>query len=84
MRRVNIFDLAAIDRLRAELKFEPRRVRALRTAFWNAADSDALRADAERMNLMIEPMNGADTEAALRAAIQVPSDIVDRAKVAIN
>ena len=26
--------LAAIDRLRAELKFEPRRLRALRTAYF--------------------------------------------------
>jgi tripartite-type tricarboxylate transporter receptor subunit TctC len=60
------------------------RVAALRAAFWRAADSDALRADAERMNLVIDPMNGEDTEAALRAAIEVPPEIVDRAKVAIN
>jgi tripartite-type tricarboxylate transporter receptor subunit TctC len=60
------------------------RVAALRSAFWKAADSDAMRADAERMNLMIDLMNGEDTEAALRAAIAVPPDIVDRAKVVIN
>jgi 23S rRNA (adenine2503-C2)-methyltransferase len=29
---ISIYDTAAVDRLRAELKFEPRRVRALRTA----------------------------------------------------
>jgi 23S rRNA (adenine2503-C2)-methyltransferase len=30
---ISIYDCPAIDRLRAELKFEPRRLRALRTAF---------------------------------------------------
>ena len=32
--RISIYDSTAIDRLRAELKFEPRRLRALRTAFF--------------------------------------------------
>jgi 23S rRNA (adenine2503-C2)-methyltransferase len=32
MTRVSIYDTAAVDRVRAELKFEPRRLRALRTA----------------------------------------------------
>jgi 23S rRNA (adenine2503-C2)-methyltransferase len=32
--RISIYDTAAIDRIRAELKFEPRRLRALRTAFF--------------------------------------------------
>jgi 23S rRNA (adenine2503-C2)-methyltransferase len=32
--RVRIYDLAAVDRLRAELRFEPRRLRALRTAYF--------------------------------------------------
>lgn len=31
---ISIYDSSAIDRLRAELKFEPRRLRALRTAFF--------------------------------------------------
>ena len=31
---ISIFDTPAVDRLRAELKFEPRRLRALRTAFF--------------------------------------------------
>jgi 23S rRNA (adenine2503-C2)-methyltransferase len=34
MSQISIFDTPAIDRLRAELKFEPRRLRALRTAFF--------------------------------------------------
>jgi len=29
MNRVSIYDTPAIDRLRAELKFEPRRLRAI-------------------------------------------------------
>src|SRR3954464_11415901 len=32
--KISIYDSPAIDRLRAELKFEPRRLRALRTAFF--------------------------------------------------
>lgn len=32
--RVSIYDAAATDRLRAELKFEPRRLRALRTTYF--------------------------------------------------
>jgi 23S rRNA (adenine2503-C2)-methyltransferase len=31
---ISIYDSGAVDRLRAELKFEPRRLRALRTAFF--------------------------------------------------
>ena len=34
MNRISIYDSAAIDRLRAELKFDPRRLRAARTAFF--------------------------------------------------
>ena len=32
--KISIYDSAAVDRLRAELKFEPRRLRALRTAYF--------------------------------------------------
>jgi 23S rRNA (adenine2503-C2)-methyltransferase len=34
MNRISIYDTTAIDRLRAELKFEPRRLRAMRTALF--------------------------------------------------
>jgi 23S rRNA (adenine2503-C2)-methyltransferase len=34
MNRISIYDTSAIDRLRGELKFDPRRLRALRTAFF--------------------------------------------------
>jgi 23S rRNA (adenine2503-C2)-methyltransferase len=33
-RDISIYDSAAVDRLRAELKFEPRRLRALRTVYF--------------------------------------------------
>src|SRR5262245_14680405 len=32
--RISIYDLSSVDRVRAELKFEPRRLRALRTAYF--------------------------------------------------
>jgi hypothetical protein len=31
---ISIYDTPAVDRVRAELKFEPRRLRALRTAYF--------------------------------------------------
>src|SRR5712671_6543920 len=34
MNRISIYDNLAIDRLRAELKFDPRRLRALRTEYF--------------------------------------------------
>jgi tripartite-type tricarboxylate transporter receptor subunit TctC len=60
------------------------RMAALRQAFWKAAKSDHLLAEAKRMKLVIDPMTGEETEAALRAALDVPADIVERAKVLIT
>jgi 23S rRNA (adenine2503-C2)-methyltransferase len=44
MNPISIYDLPAIDRLRAELKFDPRQLRALRTAFFKKSQGvdDAL------------------------------------------
>jgi len=39
--KISIYDSAAVDRLRAELKFEPRRLHALRTAFFKRFCSPA-------------------------------------------
>jgi tripartite-type tricarboxylate transporter receptor subunit TctC len=61
----------------------PARVAALREALWNAAHSEALLADAKKMKLTIDPMKGEETEAALRSALEVSSDIVAKAKKAI-
>lgn len=60
------------------------RVAALREAFWAAATSPKLKADAERVGLVVDPMTWKETEAALRAAIDVPQGIIDRAKDAIS
>lgn len=55
------------------------RVAALREAFWAAAHSDELKADADRLKLIIDPMTWEETEAAFRAALDVPPEIVQRA-----
>jgi len=60
------------------------RVAALRDAFWKAAHSEKLKAEGEKLKLIIDPMTGEDTEAALRASLDVPQDIVARAKQLIK
>ena len=60
------------------------RVAALSAAVWKAAHSDELRAEARKLDFVIDPMNAADTEAALRAAVSVTKEIVDKAKAAIE
>lgn len=60
------------------------RIDALRKAVWDAANSDALRAEAEKLNLVIDPMTGEQTEAALRAALNVSEDLIARARTAIR
>jgi tripartite-type tricarboxylate transporter receptor subunit TctC len=60
------------------------RIAALREAVWKAARSEELLAEAKRMNFLIDPMNAAETDAALRAAIDVPKDLVAKAKAAIE
>jgi tripartite-type tricarboxylate transporter receptor subunit TctC len=60
------------------------RLAALRAAFWKAAKSDHLLAEAKRLQLVIDPMTGEETEAALRASIDMPADVVKRAKAMIT
>jgi tripartite-type tricarboxylate transporter receptor subunit TctC len=60
------------------------RVAALREAFWKAAKSPELLAEAERLKLIIDPMDWQETEAALRAALDMPQSVIDRAKDAIG
>jgi tripartite-type tricarboxylate transporter receptor subunit TctC len=60
------------------------RVKALRTALWNTANSDGIKADAKKMKLVVDPMTGEDTEAALRAALDVSPDIVKKGIKAIT
>lgn len=60
------------------------RLAALREAFWAAVTSPELKADAERMKLILDPMNGEQTEAAFRAILNAPQEIIDRAKAVIR
>jgi tripartite-type tricarboxylate transporter receptor subunit TctC len=55
------------------------RVAALREAFWAAANSPELKAEAERLQLIVDPMTWEETEGAIRAALDVPPEIVERA-----
>lgn len=56
------------------------RVAELRAGFWAAVNSPALKADAERQKLILEPMDWKETETAFREFLDVPQKIVDRAR----
>src|SRR5262245_9564215 len=56
------------------------RVAALRDAFWAAANSPELKADAEKQKLVVDPMDWRETEAAFREVLAIPEDVVTRAK----
>lgn len=60
------------------------RVAALRSAFWATVTSPGLKADAKRQRLIVNPMTWQQTEAALRAFLDVPQRIIDRAKLAVR
>jgi len=60
------------------------RVAALRAAFWAAANSPELRADAKKRRLIVSPMDWKETEAAFREMLVVPPEIVARARKAIS
>ena len=60
------------------------RVEALRKAVWDSANSEEMRAEAKKLDFLLDPMNAKDTEAALRAAVDVPADLVAKAKAAIE
>jgi tripartite-type tricarboxylate transporter receptor subunit TctC len=60
------------------------RVAALRKAFWDAATSPELRTDAKKRNLIVDPMGWEETEAALRAALDVSPEVIARARKAMT
>jgi tripartite-type tricarboxylate transporter receptor subunit TctC len=60
------------------------RIAALREAFWKAANSEELKAEGKKLNLIIDPMNAKDTEEALRESVEVTPDIVKKAIAAIT
>ncbi|MDA1325178.1 MAG: tripartite tricarboxylate transporter substrate-binding protein [Proteobacteria bacterium] len=55
-------------------------VAMLRGSFWKTVNSDALKADAEKLRLIVDPMDWKETEAALRESLDVSKKIIDRAK----
>jgi tripartite-type tricarboxylate transporter receptor subunit TctC len=80
-----IFGLTQITRPFAAPPGVPaERVAALRKAFWDAANSDGLKADAKKQKLIVDPMDAAATEKAFRDVLSMPRDIIDRAKVLIR
>lgn len=60
------------------------RLAALRKAFQAAVASPELKADAERMKLILDPMTGEQTEAGFRDILNVSQEIIEQAKVAIR
>jgi tripartite-type tricarboxylate transporter receptor subunit TctC len=54
-------------------------VATMRAAFWKAATSDAMKADAKKMGVLLDPMDWQETIAAFKEALDVPQKIVDRA-----
>src|ERR1041384_8186014 len=56
------------------------RVAALRDAFWAMAHSPELKADAEKQQLVIDPMDWKETEAALRAVLAIPAELIAPAR----
>ena len=55
------------------------RVAALRNAFWNALNSPEAKADAERLKLIIDPLDWKRTTDELREILSMPEAIVQRA-----
>jgi tripartite-type tricarboxylate transporter receptor subunit TctC len=60
------------------------RVAALRAAFWAAANSPELKADAAKNRLFVNPMDWKETVAAFRAVLDVPETVVARAREMIG
>lgn len=60
----------------------PARLKALQKAFWDVATSPALKADAEKLGLFVDPMNAEATAAAFDAMVSLPPKIFERAAAA--
>lgn len=58
------------------------RVKALQKAFWEAATSEALKADAKKLGLFVEPMSAEATAAAFNDMVSMPANIYERAAAA--
>lgn len=62
----------------------PERVEALREAFWAAAHSPELLADAKKQQLVVDPMDWRETETAFREVLAIPENVVARARQLLN
>lgn len=58
------------------------RVKALQKAFWEAAISQVLKADAKKLGLFVEPMSAEATAAAFNDMVSMPAAIYKRAAAA--
>jgi hypothetical protein len=80
-----VFGLAEITRPFAAPPGVPaERLAALRKAFWDTANSPELKADAQKLKLIVDPMDYQETEKALREILSMPKKVVDRAKQVIR
>jgi tripartite-type tricarboxylate transporter receptor subunit TctC len=55
------------------------RLKALQKAFWDAANSPTLKADADKLGLFVEPMTAEATTAAFNALVSLPPKVFERA-----
>jgi tripartite-type tricarboxylate transporter receptor subunit TctC len=62
----------------------PARLKILQQAFWDAARSPALRAEADKQGLYVDPMNAESTSAAFNNLISMPPKRFERAAEAIR
>jgi tripartite-type tricarboxylate transporter receptor subunit TctC len=60
------------------------RVAALRGAFWSALNSPEAKAEAERLKLIIDPLDWKKTTDELREILSMPEAIVERARKVMN
>lgn len=80
-----IFGLTEISRPVAAPPGVPAdRVAALREGFWQTMTSPGLKAEAERTRMIVNAADWRDTEASLKAILEMPKEIIDRAKEAIR
>jgi tripartite-type tricarboxylate transporter receptor subunit TctC len=80
-----IFGLQAIGRLfAAPPRIPVSRAEELRAAFKAALDDPGFRADTQRMQLDVEPMNDGAMDSFVREIYASPQNIVDRAKLAVK
>jgi len=60
------------------------RVAALRKAFWAMVTSPEAKADAEKLRIIVDPMNADETVAIFRDVLKTPKSIIDRSFAAMR